>query len=203
MENLSVYANVLNHELLSADEEQQPPAYCTSRGCSSTRASDLMQKETSAMNDIRDGHHTLGIAYLNAERYDEAIEQLEKTVSVDAGFIEAHHALALAYFGHHRIQDAKDAALEALKIDATYQPTLTFLQTIDPSVPSTPQVTAVPTVQPEVTATPVEKEGTPVPNVEQTTAERTPVKKENAPPKEDGTDIDKELERGAVFLSNK
>ena len=155
------------------------------------------------MNDIRDGHYTLGIAYLNAEQYDEAIEQLEKTVSVDAGFIEAHHALALAYFGHHRLQDAKDAALEALKIDATYQPTLTFLQTIDPSVPATPQVAAVPTVQPEVTATPVEKEETPVPNVEQTAAERTPVEKENAPPKVDGTDIDKELERGAVFLSNK
>ena len=135
------------------------------------------------MNDIRDGHYTLGIAYLNAEQYDEAIEQLEKTVSVDAGFIEAHHALALAYFGHHRLQDAKDAALEALKIDATYQPTLTFLQTIDPSVPPTSQVAAVPTVQPEVTATPVEKEKT--------------------PPKVDETDIDKELERGVVFLSNK
>ncbi len=71
------------------------------------------------MNDIRDGHYTLGKAYLNAEQYDEAIEQLEKVVSVDADFIEGYHALALAYFGQHRLQDAKDAALEALKIDAT------------------------------------------------------------------------------------
>lgn len=55
------------------------------------------------MNEIRDGHYTLGIAYLNAEQYDEAIEQFEKAVSVDTGFIEAHHALALAYFGQHQL----------------------------------------------------------------------------------------------------
>ena len=152
------------------------------------------------MNDIRDGHYTLGIAYLNAQQYDEAIEQLEKVVSVDAAFIEAHHALALAYFGQHRLQDAKDAALAALKLDATYQPTLTFLQAIDPSV------TAVPSEQPDSVATPVnEKIETPKP-VDQPTPTTPPVEKENTPPPAEDTnniDIDKDLERGIVFLGNK
>lgn len=151
------------------------------------------------MNEIRDGHYILGIAYLNAEQYEEAIEQFEKVVSVDAGFINAHHALALAYFGQHRLQDAKDAALEALKLDATYQPTLTFLQTIDPRVPSTL------IEQPNVIETPVEEDNIPLPTAEQTTSETNSLKKENTPPKMDDTniDIDKELERGIVFLSNK
>ena len=151
------------------------------------------------MNDIRDGHYTLSIAYLNAQQYDEAVEQFEKAVSVDAGFIDAHHALALAYFGQHCIQDAKDAALEALKIDATYQPTLTFLQTIDPRVPSTP------TEQPDVIETLVEEDNTPLPTAEQTTSEIKSVEKDDTPPKTDDPDIDvkKELERGVVFLSNK
>ncbi len=158
------------------------------------------------MNDIRDGHYTLGKAYLNAEQYDEAIEQLEKTVSVDAGFIEAHHALALAYFGQHRLQDAKDAALEALKIDATYQPTLTFLQAIEPDTSTPPPVSAVPSEQPDSVVTPaVEKIETPKP-VDPSTSITTPVEKENAPLTADNTnwtDIDKDLERGIVFLANK
>ena len=59
------------------------------------------------MNDIRDGHYTLGIAYLNAEQYDEAIAQLERVVSMDTDFVEAYHSLALAYFGQHRITRRK------------------------------------------------------------------------------------------------
>ena len=70
------------------------------------------------------------------------------------------------------IHYAKDAALEALKLDATYQPTLAFLQAIDPgaSTPeqtdsvSTPAVeeieTPKPTELPTSTTTPVEKENT-------------------------------------------
>lgn len=132
------------------------------------------------MNDIRDGHYTLGIAYLDAQQYDEAIDQLEKAVSMDTGFVEAYHSLALAYSGQQRLQDAKDAALEALKLDATHQPTLTFLQTLEPRVPPTPS----------------QQSATRQPNFKK--------KQEKAPPEtEDDTDIEKELERGVVFLSNK
>lgn len=74
------------------------------------------------MSKIRDGHYILGIAYLNAEQFDEAIDHFEKVVAMDTDFVEACHSLALAYFGQHRLQDAKGTALEALKIDATYQP---------------------------------------------------------------------------------
>lgn len=89
-----------------------------------------------------------------------------------------------------------------MKIDATYQPTLTFLQTIDPRVSSTPPVSAVPTVQPEVIATPAEKEETPIPAAEQT-APTIIAEKVDTPPKVDEIDVDKELERGIVFLGNK
>lgn len=158
------------------------------------------------MNDIRDGHYTLGKAYLSAEQYEEAITHFEQVLRLDADFIDAHHALALAYFGQHRLQDAKDAALEALKIDATYQPTLSFLQAIDPGASTPSQVSVVPPEQPDVISTPVKKENTPKPTTEQPTPTITPVEKENAPPKADDandTDIDKELERGIVFLANK
>ncbi len=160
--------------------------------------------KTGAMNDIRDGHYTLGKAYLRAEQYEEAIKHFEQAVRLDADFIDAHHALALAYFGQHRLQDAKDAALEALKLDATYQPTLSFLQAIDPGASTSPPVSVAPTEQPDIVATPaVEEVETP-----KTTAEATPTvspEKENAPKLDDAndTDIDKELERGIVFLANK
>ncbi len=157
------------------------------------------------MNDIRDGHYTLGKAYLSAEQYEEAITHFEQSVQLDAAFIDGYHALALAYFGQHQLQDAKDAALEALKLDATHQPTLSFLQAIDPGVSTPPSVSVVPPEQPDIVATPaVEEVETPKP-----TAEATPTvspEKENAPPKADDandTDIDKELERGIVFLANK
>ena len=150
------------------------------------------------MNKIRDGHYTLGIAYLDADQYDEAIEQLEKAISVDADYIEAYHALALAYLQQQRLQDAKDAARQALRIDATYQPILSLIQAIEPSMPTTPQGNDNPTEQPDVIENPVEKEVTPEqPNL------TTPPEEEKPQPEADDTDIDKELDRGIVFLANK
>ena len=163
--------------------------------------------ERKEMKDIRDGHYTLGKAYLRAEQYDEAVTHFEHALRLDDDFIEAHHALALAYFGQHRLQDAKDAALEALKIDATYQPTLTFLQAIDPGASTLEQ--------PDSVATPaVEEIETPKPQ-DPPTSTKNLVEKENAPPETDdtngtdktddtnGMDIEKDLERGIVFLANK
>ncbi len=154
------------------------------------------------MNEIRDGHYSLGIAYLNAEGYTEAITHFKQSVELDAAFIDGYHALALAYFGEHRLQDAKDAALEALKIDATHPPTLSLLQAMVPGT-STPQVSVAPTEPPDVNAPQTGQEKTvtsavvPVP---------MPQNKAAAPLKVDAAtaaDIDKELERGIVFLANK
>lgn len=155
------------------------------------------------MNEIRDGHYTLGKAYLTAERYPEAITHFQQTVELDATFIDGYHALALAYFGAHRLKDAKAAALEALKIDTTHAPTLSFLQALDPGA-SAPQVSVAPSEPPDVVATQAETENTAKP-----TAEPVPTtsdNKEETPPKADAandTDIDKTLERGITFLANK
>lgn len=174
------------------------------------------------MNDIRDGHYTLGKAYLSAEQYDKAIPHFQQSVALDTTFIDGYHALALSYFGAHRLQDAKAAALEALKIDATHSPTLSFLQALDPGA-STPPVSVAP-APPDVIATQAEteKEKTAQPTVEavptpyedkedvQPKADATPAtdidKAPAAPPKADAaddTDIDKTLERGITFLANK
>lgn len=155
------------------------------------------------MNEIRDGHYTLGIAYLNAERYAEAITHFQQVVKLDATFIDGYHALALAYFGAHRLQDAKAAALEALKIDTTHAPTLSFLQALDPRA-STPQVSVEPSAPPDVVAPQTEKEETAKPTAE--AVPPTPENKKETPPESDAandTDIDKTLERGITFLANK
>lgn len=150
------------------------------------------------MNEIRDGHYTLGNAYLKEGQYDKAVTHFEQAISLDSDFIEAYHALALTYLQQQRLQDAKDAALDALKINATYKPVLSFLQAIEPSMPETPQVTVLPTEQPDVIEKPVEKEDTPKqPNP------TTLPEKEKTSPKADDIDIDTELERGIVFLANK
>ena len=131
------------------------------------------------MNEIRDGHYTLGNAYLKEGQYDEAVTHFEQAISLDSDFIEAYHALALTYLQQQRLQDAKDAAREALRIDITYQPVLSFLQAIEPSIPATPQVAVLPTEQPDVVEKLVEKEDTPKqPNP------KTLPEKEEAPPKQ-------------------
>ena len=56
----------------------------------------------------------------------------------------------LPTYSRQRLQDAKDAAREALRIDITYQPVLSLLQAIEPSIPATPQVAVLPTEQPDV-----------------------------------------------------
>ena len=149
--------------------------------------------------DIRDGHYTLGRAYLNDGQYDEAITHFQKVLEVDRDFIDGYHALALAYFGVHDLQGAQSAARAALKIDATYQPARSLLAAIEPRVlePAAPNESPADR-QPEKTIPPTEKQDSPV---------------ESEPPpsrvvdtnvdKEIDSDVDKEMERGLAFLSNK
>lgn len=158
------------------------------------------------MNEIRDGHYTLGKAYLTAARYHEAITHFQQSVELDATFIQGHHALALAYFDAHRLQDAKAAALEALKIDATHAPTLSFLQSLDPGA-STPQTVDESEQAAEKKGSRTTENDPPtVRNRVQPQGKSKKPQKEAIPPKADAandTDIDKTLERGITFLANK
>lgn len=149
------------------------------------------------MNEIRDGHYTLGIAYLNAEAYDEAITHFQAVLGVDPTFIDAYHGLALSYFGSHRLQDARGAARKSLKLDATYLPALSFLQTIEPRMPHQPAgLSVAPAMQIG------EQEQQQQSEVVSIVPAEAPIEKEK-PPAVDETDIDKEMERGLVFLGNR
>lgn len=158
------------------------------------------------MSDIRDGHYRLGIAYLNAEAYAEAITHFQAVLQEDSTFIDAYHGLALAYFGEHRLQDARNAAREALKIDANYQPVLSFLQTVEPRPPQPTGISVAPAVQ-------IEKKEEPQPPVAASRVRPSadvsvmpaeePIEKEKPRPAVDEIDIDKEMERALVYLGNK
>ncbi len=131
----------------------------------------------SIVDALKDAHYDTGITALNASRYSDAVESFQKTITFDAAHKEAYHSLALAYFGQHQLQEAKDAVQTALKIDPNYTAALSLLEAIDPN-------SSQPT--PKNTATPTTKKIEPTPNPD-------PVP----------TDIDKEMERGRVFLNNK
>ena len=155
--------------------------------------------------DIRDGHYTLGRAYLNNGEYDEAIVHFQKVLEVDREFIDGYHALALAYFGAHDLQGAQSAARAALKIDATYQPARSLLETIEPRVPKPAAENDIPTQrQPEASIPPID--------VGRQSEKHSPPIVSDPPPSrvvdtnvDDAveTDVDKEMERGLAFLSNK
>lgn len=131
----------------------------------------------SIVDALKDAHYDTGITALNAARYGDAVASFQKTITFDAAHKEAHHSLALAYFGQHQLQEAKNAVQTALKIDPNYTAALSLLEAIDPN-PSQPT--------PKNTETPTTEKTEPAPNPD-------PVP----------TDINKEMERGRVFLSNK
>ncbi len=155
------------------------------------------------MDDIRDGHYSLGKAYLSNAQYDQAIPQFEIVTRLAPDFIEAHHALALAYFGQLRLQEAKNAAQAALKLDPHYEPALSFLQAIVPQDTNmdAAKVARAETTAPDIPVVPQEDPSLKVARAE-TTAPDIPVV-----PQEDPSlpvvDTDKELERGLIFLNNK
>lgn len=45
------------------------------------------------MTNIKDGHYTLGKAYLNNKQYAEAITHFQTVLDFDADFIDAHCGL--------------------------------------------------------------------------------------------------------------
>ena len=170
-----------------APENNLPPS-CASKGRKSVNP------------NIRDGHYTLGRAYLNAGEYDEAIRHFQKVLEVDRDFIDGYHALALAYFGAHNLPGAQSAARAALKLDATYQPARSLLEAIEPRVPDP----ATPNESPadrqlEKTISSTEKQVFPVES--DPPPSRVAVETDIEVAVE--TDVDKEMERGLAFLGNK
>ena len=155
--------------------------------------------------DIRDGHYTLGRAYLSDGEYDEAITHFQKVLEVDRDFIDGYHALALAYFGAHDLQGAQSAARAALKIDATYQPARGLLEAIEPRVLNPAAENDPPTHrQPEASIPPIEvdrqrEKTSPTIEIENPSSHVVDTDDD----KEVETDVDKEMERGLAFLGNK
>ena len=149
-------------------------------------------------HDIRDGHYTLGRAYLNAGEYDEAIAHFQKVLEVDRDFIDGYHALALAYFGAHDLQGAQSAARAALKLDATYQPARSLLEAIEPRGPQPAGENDNPTRRPP-------KESIHPIEVDRQSEKHSPLVESDPPVSRVAveTDDDKEMERGLAFLGNK
>ena len=160
--------------------------------------------------DIRDGHYTLGRAYLNDGQYDEAMRHFQKVLEVDRDFIDGYHALALAYFGAHDLQGAQSTARAALKIDDTYQPARSLLEAIEPRVPDPAGENDTSTHrQPEASISRIEVDNQPKKTRSDPPPSRVAIgadietEVETDVEVEVETDIDKEMERGLAFLSNK
>ena len=101
---------------------------------------------------LKETYYHKGITCYNEERYREAVDYFQKTMTFDATYIAAYHAQALAYFGLHELAAAKKAAQAALRIDPNYSPVLSFLKTIEPSLPEPEPATTPPVVADETKA---------------------------------------------------
>jgi tetratricopeptide (TPR) repeat protein len=71
-----------------------------------------------------------GLAYLHRNRYNEAIGEFKKAITLDPKFREAYHGLGLAHLKMGDSGEAKRAAEAALRIDSHYQPAHQLLDAI-------------------------------------------------------------------------
>lgn len=161
--------------------------------------------------DFTTAHYNLGLTYLKMEIYPRAVDALQQTIALDSTYKAAHHSLALAYLGQQELGKARDAAREALKLDSNYQPAISLLEAIDPTftppatqpatpsvddaenapnVPADTNVNSQPTHQPPDAIRQVDVPSRPSESSEQTT------------PDSDTSDVERDLERGLVFLNN-
>ncbi len=133
---------------------------------------------------LKETYYSQGITFYNEERYREAVDCFQKTMTFDATYIAAYHAQALAYFGLHELAAAKKAAQAALRIDPNYAPVLSFLKTIEPSLPESEPTNTPPVVADEPPSLQTEKS---YPKPQEIDAET----------------LDKEMQRALVFLNNR
>ena len=71
---------------------------------------------TETITDIRDGHYTLGKAYLNDGQYAEAIRHFQMVLRFDADFIDAHYGLCRAYLAQNDYEKAETYVLTARRL---------------------------------------------------------------------------------------
>lgn len=143
----------------------------------------------SLCNTLKETYYHKGITCYNEKRYREAVDCFQKTMTFDATYIAAYHAQALAYFGLHALAEAKQAAQGALRIDPNYAPAVSFLKTIEPSLPEPEPADTLPVVANETAAT--------LPSLK--------TENPSQEPQEIGAEVslDKEMQRALVFLNNK
>ncbi len=154
-------------------------------------------------SDFTAAHFDLGVAYLKLENFARAVDVLQKTVALDRTHKAALHALALAYFGLHELENARNAAKDALQIDPNYQPAKSLLEAIDPNFTDIP----IDDTSEEQDATPEQEIDIPETQpTEQTQQEdesdSQSTTEEPDTPVPEKTDIQKDLDRGLIFLSN-
>ncbi len=67
-----------------------------------------------------DGHHKMGVAYINEGNWPGAISELRQSVKKNKWEKKHWHSLGLAYFGREMHAEAEEAFKEALEIDPEY-----------------------------------------------------------------------------------
>lgn len=77
-----------------------------------------LEPKTSAVPSLEQVHHHLGVAYINARRFNEAIKEFKQVVALNPANAEAHYALAIAYLN----TDNQRAAQDEQKILASLDP---------------------------------------------------------------------------------
>jgi TonB family protein len=79
-------------------------------------AIEVEKKETQQYPSLEQLHYSLGIAYLNSRRFNNAIDELKQAVALNAKNAAAHYSLAIAYLsmGNRREAEAHHKTLVSL-----------------------------------------------------------------------------------------
>ena len=67
-----------------------------------------------------EGHHKMGVAYINEANWPGAISELRQAVKKNKWETASWHALGLAYFGRQMYDEAEEAFKEALELEPDF-----------------------------------------------------------------------------------
>jgi len=93
-----------------------------------TRAEEFFLKAATRTPGDARVYARLGVIYLNAKNYNDAIEALKVAVKYDKYNPSRHYNLALAYHGHKDLQKAISSAREAIALDPVTKKYRTLLE---------------------------------------------------------------------------
>lgn len=68
-----------------------------------------------------EAHYATGIAYLDAGKIDEAINEFQKALDLKPDYVDAHLGLAKAYFQNGQLDESESLVQEVLRIDTNSQ----------------------------------------------------------------------------------